>query len=145
MPSAGQWDSLHLLAYELFVTSERDRFCYFYVCFLPEVWSGAMTMSQPVRPEALGLPAGEPVWLGSRVPGMGWTSAVAVTNMAHRTMLNYVWTPAASPPEKSLPSLSLVPVFRTTLEVRKDRPFPISGQGWAKSSWSVSRVCRKLP
>ena len=90
LPHTGQWDSVHLLAYELFVGSERDRFCYFYVYHMPDAWRGSMALCLRVRPELLGKPPGAPVLLDLRVPGMGWGSAVSVTQQAHRRMLAYV-------------------------------------------------------
>ena len=58
LPHCGQWDSVHLLAYEIFLGSERDRFCYFYVYAMPDAWRGSMTLCLEVKPELLGMPAG---------------------------------------------------------------------------------------
>ena len=128
LPHAGQWDCVHLLAFELFVGSERDRFCYFYVYRMPAAWRGSMTLCVCIEPEKLGLPAGPPVHLDLQVPGMGWVSAVGITQMAHRTMMQYVETPQPALGNSALLELSLVPVFILMLEVRKDRPFPVGGR-----------------
>ena len=123
--------------------SGTDGFCYFYVYFLPSLWSGGMAICSLVDPARLGLAPGAPVRLGSRVPGMGCTSAVGVTQMAHRTMLRYVWSVERPVTSAGLPPLSLLPVFKASLEVRKDRAFPIQGHQGCKAAWSV-RVHRQL-
>ncbi len=51
LPYIGQWSSVHLQAYELFLSTERDRFCYFYIYRLPEVWRGGMAFCQAIPPE----------------------------------------------------------------------------------------------
>ena len=75
------------MAFELFVGSERDRFCYLYIYRMPESGRGSMVLCETIDPVRLGLPPGAPVHLDPQIPGMGRVSAVGITQQAHRTML----------------------------------------------------------
>ena len=96
-----------------------------------------MTLCEEVCPTALGLPPGPPVLLDLQVHGMGWTSAVGITQMAHRRMLTYIEAPERAIVGNSLKELSLVPVFVALLEVRKDRVFPVARLQLDTAAWSV--------
>ena len=134
LPYSGQWAATHLLAYEMFLGSERDRFCYFYIYRLPAVWRGSMAFCQTVAGWRVGHPDRRRVHLASIAPGMGWLSAVGVTEQAHRRMLRTIH---AVPRPVGLSDQSLLPVFRDALEVRKNRPFPLNGLDDAKAAWAV--------
>ena len=51
--------------------------------------------------------------------------------------MNYWWTPERPLTLEGLPALSLVPIFRASLEVRKDRAFLIQWQPGNVSAWSI--------
>lgn len=79
LPYVRQWACLHLMEQEIFVGSERDRQCYLYCYRLPEVWGGCMAFAHSVRGHLVGQPDCDRVRVTSVCPGMGWVSAVGVT------------------------------------------------------------------
>ena len=77
--------------------------------------------------------------LGSKCPGMGWTSAVGVTEMAHRSMVRLcnevppnVTTP--TPPAQWCQERWVLDPER---ELRRDRPFPVASDGSSCSLWLI--------
>ena len=69
---------------------------------------------------------------------MGWISAVGVTQQAHRRALELCNSVPRSP-STSNGKVSEKPaaVFARSLEIRKDRSFPLNGADHATSAWAV--------
>ena len=63
---------------------------------------------------AFGLPGNKRYPVGVVCPGMGWTSAVGITQMAHRAMMLREYQVCRSPSEKIDPKES---VFALTQEI----------------------------
>ena len=97
-----------------------------------------MTLATRVPGRRVGCPNRDLVRLASVCPGMGWISAVGVTQQAHRTMLSRANRPCPSVPGGARPSDGPEgPVFAERYEVRKNLPFPISGKSGDTTLWSV--------
>ncbi len=141
LPHEGQWNSLHLTAFEILSMSLRDRKAYFYAFYLPRVWWGAFTSCHRVNRGQVGRPDLDEARLASRCPAMGWKLAVGVTQMAHRGMLRRAreTRPSTdtsllySPEEMRAKSPTLEPRF----EIRRDRAFPVTDNDDEKSAWLI--------
>ena len=94
-----------------------------------------MAICDSVPVSRLGLPGNRAVRLASVVPGMGWLSAVGVAQQAHRRALEIENQVPRAPAESWRHPQDLAPVFKQSLEVRKDRAFPLASESWA--AWAV--------
>ena len=104
---------------------------------MPEAWRGSITLCLIVNPQLLGMPAGPAVMLDLKVPGMGWISAVSITQPAHRRMMKYLGSPEPAVGGSAAWQVSLLPVFSSLLEVRKDRGFPLRGFDMETAAWAI--------
>ena len=87
LPTAGHWNALTLLAGEVALLSSMDRRCFFYTFAVPQAWTAGMAFVGTLAGSLCGMPEEPAVLLGSACPGMGWCSAVDVTQHAHRNMM----------------------------------------------------------
>ena len=114
--------------------STRDRTSFFNVFLMPPEWMGGMVLCEEMDSSYLELPGpARTVYLGSRVPSMGWCSAVGVAQMAHREIVKL----SASPHRELACAASEMPTLPLEFELRKDRPCPISGHCGDSAAWAI--------
>ena len=141
-----------LLEHEAVLWSSSDRRCWYYVWRLPQPWWATLVFAKPVPRAVLGLDGAGVCWLGSCVPGMGWVSAVGVTQHVHRNMLValHELPPQVKEAQTAEPSGEATSwKFYTSsygrgsrlldfrAEVRRDRPWPMAWERSAAAAWQV--------
>ena len=99
---------------------------------------GGMALCETIESDFLELP-GPPrsVFLGARVPCMGWTSAVGVTQMAHRNIVRLSCSPHRERVGVAGDEAELDPTLPLQFELRRDRPCPVTGHDGDSGAWAI--------
>ncbi len=88
LPNPAQWNAMHLHSLEVILITAKDRSSYFNAFVLPAAWRGGFALVGVAPAEMLsGCKLRGMVKLASRVPSMGWKSAVGLTQAGHRSMI----------------------------------------------------------
>ena len=123
LPATGQLTAVAVCEDETLLWSGADRKCFFYCFTLPAVWWPWMALSRSVRGATLGRPELRRARAAVRVVGMGWLSAVGVTQHLHKNLLKH---------ESQLPRE--LPAAR---EVTRRRPFPMGTTREQRHAWAI--------
>lgn len=123
LPYMGQWSATQLLANQVLLWNSEDIKCMFYIFRSPKCWQKYLVFSDLLDGAWFGLEKGIMYHLASRVPPMGWLSAVGICQHIHRRLLL-----RDKPRGAQLPA---------ALELRKDRPLPGGSSREQMDFWQV--------